>query len=182
MNPLSMQRHRSGQRGMTLIEVLVAMIVLSFGMISFAGLQAVSIKQGKMAQYRTVASQLASDYVDRMRANSALAAAGGYNFVQAYAALDAALPLPGCAVAVCTPAEVRDIDQVQWRNNARASLPGGSLYAVMDAAAPVAPIIDFWVVWRDPDAGDELDIGQTCPDLLGVAIDGPRCMHFRIAL
>lgn len=182
MNPLPVSDLRTRQRGMTLIEVLVAMVVLSFGLISFAGLQAVSLKQGKMAQYRTVASQLASDYVDRMRANSALAAVGGYNFVQGYAALGGALAVPACATPVCTAAEIRDIDQAQWRNNARLSLPGGSLYALLDAAAPVAPIVDFWVIWQDPSSGDETDIGQTCPDLLGVAIDGPRCMHFRIAL
>lgn len=174
-------RHKA-HSGMTLIEVLVAMVVLSFGMISFAGLQAVSIKAGKMAQYRTVASQIAGDYSDRMRANAIAATNGAYNFNQAYAALAAPLPIPICAVPICTAVEISLIDLAQWRNNARLALPGGSLFALIDVAAPVVTAVDFWVLWIDPSTNDAADVGQNCPPEIGNNIAGPRCMHFRYSL
>lgn len=183
---------RSSQRGVSLIEVLVAMVVLSFGIISFAGLQTVAIKYGKMAQYRTVASQLASDYADRIRANAAFAAAGNYGYVQNYAALAAPLPLPVCAAPVCTPTELRDIDLTQWRNVARAALPGGSLFAQQDNAvlagagaigAAEAPVVlDFWVLWVDPATAEDAELTKNCPPAIGNVAGGPQCMHFRFTL
>jgi len=180
------------QRGVSLIEVLVAMVVLSFGIISFAGLQTVSIKYGKMAQYRTVAAQLASDYADRTRANAAFAAAGNYDFVQAYAPLGGPLPVPACAGPICTPTEVRDIDLAQWRNIARAALPGGSLFAQQDnsivagagviGAAEVPRVVDFWVLWLDPTTDEDTEVGQNCPAAIGNVAGGPKCMHFRFTL
>lgn len=185
-------KSRTSQRGVSLIEVLVAMVVLSFGIISFAGLQTVSIKYGKMAQYRTVAAQLASDYADRIRANAAFAALGNYDFIQNYAPLPAPLVLPVCAAPICTPTEVRDIDLAQWRNVARAALPGGSLFAQQDlavvagagviAAAEAPSVIDFWVLWVDPATAEDAELGQDCPPAIGNVAGGPQCMHFRFTL
>lgn len=182
----------ASQRGVSLIEVLVAMVVLSFGIISFAGLQTVSIKYGKMAQYRTVAAQLASDFADRTRANAVFAAAGNYDFVLDYAPLAAPLVVPVCGAPICTPIEIRDIDMAQWRNIARAALPGGSLFAQQDAAviagagviaAAEAPsVIDFWVLWVDPSTDEEVAVGQNCPPAIGDLPGGPQCMHFRFTL
>jgi type IV pilus assembly protein PilV len=55
--------------GFTLIEVLVAMVVLTVGLLGLAGLQATSLKNSQNAYYRSVATQLAYDMADRMRAN-----------------------------------------------------------------------------------------------------------------
>ncbi|MFK7963747.1 MAG: type IV pilus modification protein PilV [Burkholderiaceae bacterium] len=188
----ALKRLRDDQRGVSLIEVLVAMVVLSFGIISFAGLQTVSIKYGKMAQYRTVAAQLASDFADRTRANSVFAAAGNYDYIQNYAALGAPIVVPGCATPICTPTEMRDIDLAQWRNIARVALPGGSLFAQQDAtvvggagvigAAEAPTVVDLWVLWVDPATDEEAALGQNCPPAIGNAVGGPQCMHFRITL
>lgn len=178
----ALARSAATQSGVTLLEVLIAMVVLSFGLISFAGLQAVSIKHSKISEYQTIAAQLASDFSDRLRANSVFAGGGGYDYTAAYSALGSALAVPGCAAPVCTAAEVRDIDLATWRNTARTALPGGSLYAELDPVAPVAPIMDLWVIWQAPEVGDENQIGNGCPEVLGLAADGPRCLHFRFAL
>lgn len=173
----------AGQQGVTLIEVLVAMVILSFGMISFAGLQASSIKHGKMAQHRTVAAQLASDFADRMRANATEAVNNAsYDFPQAYAPLGAALAIPACAAVLCTEAEIAAIDLAQWRNLARTALPGGSLFSITDAAAPVVNAVDMWVLWQDPNQDDVNDVGMNCPPEIGNNANGPRCMHFRFTL
>ena len=58
------------QRGFTLIEVLVTMIILSVGLIGMAGLQATGLKSNNRALHRTQASFLAYDIIERMRANA----------------------------------------------------------------------------------------------------------------
>ena len=57
--------------GFTLIEVLIAMLVLAVGLLGLAGLQATSLRNNQSAYNRSQATQLAYDIADRMRANSA---------------------------------------------------------------------------------------------------------------
>ena len=57
--------------GFTLIEVLIAMLVLAVGLLGLAGLQATSLKNNQSAYNRSQATQLAYDMADRMRANVA---------------------------------------------------------------------------------------------------------------
>ena len=68
------------QRGFTMLEVLISVLVISLGLLGFAGLQAVSIKANNTAHQRSMATILAYDIVDRMRANRPAAIAGSYNF------------------------------------------------------------------------------------------------------
>jgi len=67
------------QRGATLVEVLVALLVLSIGLLGVAALQVSALQTNQGAHVRSQASVLAYDIADRMRANRAVALAGGYN-------------------------------------------------------------------------------------------------------
>jgi type IV pilus assembly protein PilV len=78
---------RSG--GFTLLEVLVALLVLSVGLLGIAGLQLTSLRSNHSAYLRSQATILAYDILDRMRANRAQAQSGGYN-----ATIDDAKDLP----------------------------------------------------------------------------------------
>ncbi len=77
-NELSHDAHVRRQRGFTLLEVLVAILVLSIGLLGLAMLQVESLKYNTDAYYRTQATMLAYEIIDRMRANSAAAKAGSY--------------------------------------------------------------------------------------------------------
>lgn len=66
------------ETGATLIEVLVAMVVLAIGLLGLAGLQATSIQSNHSAYYRSQATILASDLADRMRANRTEALTNAY--------------------------------------------------------------------------------------------------------
>lgn len=70
---------QTSQRGATLIEVLVAIVILSIGLLGLAGLQATSIKSNEGAYYRSQATILSNDIIDRMRANRSAAISGSYN-------------------------------------------------------------------------------------------------------
>jgi type IV pilus assembly protein PilV len=68
------------QRGMTLIEILVAIVVLSIGLLGLAGLQLKGLQVGQGSTYRWQAAMLAEDIADRMRADRTSALNGNYQW------------------------------------------------------------------------------------------------------
>lgn len=66
-------------RGTTMIEVLIALLILSIGLLGLAGLQAASLKFNHSSYMRTHADNMANDIVDRMRANRKAARNGDYD-------------------------------------------------------------------------------------------------------
>ena len=73
-----MRRYRRNA-GFSLIEVLVALLILSIGLIGLAGLQNRGLRDNHSALLRSQAVQHAEDMLDRMRANRAAAQAGRYD-------------------------------------------------------------------------------------------------------
>jgi type IV pilus assembly protein PilV len=69
---------RKTQRGTTLIETLVALVVLSVGLLGIAALQMTSLRNNRGANFRSQAQVLAYDIADRMRANRNAALANAY--------------------------------------------------------------------------------------------------------
>lgn len=107
--------------GFTLIEVLVAVIILAIGLLGLAGIQTVGLKNNQSAYMRSQATQLAYDIADRMRANVAGAAT--------YTAIDPpdAAETASCKTAAgCTPAQLAQTDLYQWNTTLTNILPGGS--------------------------------------------------------
>jgi type IV pilus assembly protein PilV len=106
------------QRGVTLIEVLVAVLVSSVGLIGVAALLVTSARSNHAAYLRTQASFLAQGMADRMRANPAGVRSGGYNgsFPNGNA--------QDCE-AGCTPAQLALHDQGAWSRQLQTLLPAG---------------------------------------------------------
>lgn len=111
------------QRGMTLVEVLVSVVIISVGLLGIAALQITTLRSNQDAYVRSQASAIAADILDRMRSNPIGARAGQYagtgqsgtpggNDMQAWLqAVAAALPEgTGSVVVVNNIAQVR----VQW--------------------------------------------------------------------
>lgn len=67
------------QKGLSLLEVLVSLVLLSIGLLGLAGLQATALKSGHSASLRSQATILAYDILDEMRANSIQASAGSFD-------------------------------------------------------------------------------------------------------
>jgi type IV pilus assembly protein PilV len=127
----SMSQQMSSQHGFTLLEVLVAIVILSIGLLGLAGLQAVSLNNNQIAYYRSIASQQTYDMADRIRANLAGVTAGNYDNLPAR---DTANPNdppdPGCinGNSGCSTAlaNVALTDRFQWLTNTAVVLPGGA--------------------------------------------------------
>lgn len=66
------------QRGVTMIEVLITILILSIGLLGIAGMQWNSLQFNHSALLRTQASNLAYDMSDRMRSNRDAATAGDF--------------------------------------------------------------------------------------------------------
>lgn len=109
------------QYGFTLLEILVAIVVISLGLLGLAGLQAASLINNQTAQHRSIATQQAYDMADRIRANLAGVATGAYDALGANTPAD-----PGCIAGGCTVANMVVTDHSQWNTNNGRLLPNGS--------------------------------------------------------
>jgi type IV pilus assembly protein PilV len=184
-------------RGVSMVEVLVAIVISAIALLALAGVNAAALRYTKMSQYRAVATQLANDMGERLRANKGSAAlgavaatgfmAGAYDFTTDFAgqAARATLPQQQCDTAAsnCTPAEIAALDLAQWRRLVRDQLPEGSVFLLRQADQSA---MDLWLVWRDPAvaAADEAPaLTLECPDGLNRGGDaGVRCSYFRVNL
>ena len=180
-------RRRSGacaaaQAGASLIEVMVAVVVLSIGMLSMAWQHAVAMKYDKMSQFRGVATQLAAELADRVRANAT--ASASYVYTQAYQPGVVAVAAADCTAKVCNAGEMAAFDLAEFRNAARLSLPDGGLLVTQDPANPGA--LTIWLLWRDPEALDTATATASsatgCPAAVGAATPMPQCMPLRVLL
>ena len=111
-------------RGISLVEVLVALLIFSIGMLGAAMLFVESLRNSRSALLRTQAVNLVSDMADRIRANAAARAAynsAGYGGAPAEqgCAPDGA---PGSGRA-CDMAQLAQDDLARWQNSVRALLP-----------------------------------------------------------
>jgi type IV pilus assembly protein PilV len=147
MNTFTLHRlHRT--RGFTLVEALVALVVLSIGMLGIAALYVESLRAGRTALIRSQAVTLASDMADRIRANRA----GGITYDKD---VDDAGTLSGdCeqdgASASCTPAVMADHDKAIWDAEVIRSLPAGT--AQIEFTDANLNVYVITVTWAEQDA------------------------------
>lgn len=158
--------------GATLLEVLIALTLVSGGVMATTLLYINSLKYSKMAQIRGTAADLALEMADRMRANVQIV----YAFEDPYEEDPAAVLVPTCSGA-CSSADIAAIDIAEMRNRVRLSLPGGNLRITSNAADP-GNLVNVWIMWTDPDTpgGESLQ----CEGAGEGA--GPSCVSLRVAL
>lgn len=111
----------SKQKGSSLIEVLVAILILAVGLIGFAGLQSQALRVNYETLQRTRASALAEDLFDRMRSNHTQAI-NTDNYERDFGE-DLPTANVDCGTASCTPVEMAKWDLNDWlTSRARAQL------------------------------------------------------------
>jgi type IV pilus assembly protein PilV len=124
------------ERGFSLVEAMVALVVLAVGMLGIAGLYVTTLRSGGGAIYRMQAVNLAGDLADRIRANR--------NAPAAYAGAAANNNCYGAGAVDCTPALMAANDLFVWQQQVQAILPGGvGAIAVNAAAAPTTYTINI---------------------------------------
>lgn len=118
--------------GFSLIEVLIALVIISVGLIGLAALQARGLQYNQGAYLRSQANVLAYDMIDRMRINRASAQAGAYNL-----SLAASAPSGSTLAAQ---------DLANWLGLLAGSLPAGDGEVSCDVT-----LCSVRVTWQEAD-------------------------------
>ena len=123
------------RNGFTLIEMLVALVVLSIGLIGAAKLFIVTLQGNASAELRMLAVNLAGDLADRIRANRQAGAA--------YAGAAGNNNCAGGAIGAvnCTPVQLAANDLFQWNAQIAAAYPGGVANGAVAYAAPAGALL-----------------------------------------
>ena len=123
--PISSAGSRSRQSGVSLLEVLIAILILSFGLLGMLGLIINSLKLTSSSNYRTIAAQQAYSMADTLRSNVLLLA----KFQNPTGAAK-----PTClTTAGCTKEEMYVTEVAMWSARLAAMLPAGSGAVCSDA-------------------------------------------------
>ena len=131
---------RSGraQSGMTLVEVLVTLVLISVGLLGVAALQLTSLKNNQESYVRSQAAVLAADILDRMRSNQSGFNAGNYDMATDTSGFDQAGTASTAAAA----------DIAAWQASINRLLPGSD----SDAAGRIVrngQVVTISIRWRE---------------------------------
>jgi type IV pilus assembly protein PilV len=135
---------RRWQTGLNLLEVLIATLVLSVGLLGLAGLQVSSLKTAQNASLKQEATFLLYDLLERMRSNRQAVLAGSYikttNCNQ--------LPPTSCTAATCSPAQqaAYDVYTVLCKGDSN-HLPSGQLVITCPAGGDCSKGLHFLLTW-----------------------------------
>jgi len=132
------------QSGFSLVEVLIALVIMSVGMLGIAGLYVQSMQAGRTSMFRHHAVTLAGDVADRIRANPRAGTA--YNHAANATGTDNSCVTGGVD---CNPAAMAANDIFLWQAQADDTLPSGSIAVVFSAGAN-PPTYQITVGWNEP--------------------------------
>ena len=132
-------RHRRHQRGLTLIESMVALLVISVGLLGIAALQITSMQQNASAMNHSQAVWIGYNMADRIRANiTEFASYGGIDTDNDYT--------QDCTGG-CNTGELVTSDAADWKIEVQ-NLPGGRGTITANANQLVVT-----VMWDDDGTG-----------------------------
>lgn len=123
------------QHGFSLIEILIAVLVVSVGLLGIAGMQVYSLKSNQVAYMRSQAAIMAYDITDRMRANREAAMAGKYDITLAAGSAS------GGGLAA------NDVDG--WLQTLADAMPSGDGAVAVNNANGIATITVEWLDDRE---------------------------------
>jgi len=144
-----MSKSMKSQSGFTMVETLVALVVLAIGLLGIAALYLNSLQAGRSAIYRTEAVNLAADLADRIRSNRT--ALGAY----ANVFTDAPADVPACyTTAGCTAAQLAASDLNRWKANIAQQLPNGQGQVAVTLPVAAGEPTDYVITVRWAEVGE----------------------------
>lgn len=162
------------QHGFSLIEALVAFLILSIGMLGIASLQLISLKAGHTAELRTVAVIKTEEMLERIRNNpesvlSYISTVGG-------SGVSNGCNDSGGSVVLCSKAKLAKDDIYNWKLDLIANMPGGST-ASIDVLAPTAGVLPTATVtvtinWQER---DRTDLGEAIMTNMSYSVTAHIC-------
>ena len=149
-SPHTFARSRTGEyrtrtsRGFSLVEVLVAIVVMSFGVLGMVGMQAFALQSNQEARLQGQAAVLARELAEMMRGNKVVGSdpsstnnfylgtftVGNLSMGSNASYCSGANALTPCA----TPADVAKAEMTDWLNRVNTELPGAQVTICFDGA------------------------------------------------
>jgi type IV pilus assembly protein PilV len=188
MAPLAAQEK---MRGGSLIEVLVALLLVAFGFLGIGALFNFSIAANKSASSRLVATMLAQDYADIVRANLTGFTSLAYNnailsFDPSAKAAVTVANTSRCTYPNCTAATAAVQDLALFRQRVRALLPAGDFVATRSTTGNTNAM-DIWILWVEGKNTSDPNVrNDVCPPVVVNQTPAPdpypRCFYSRISV
>jgi len=132
------------QAGFSLVEVLIALVIMSVGMLGIAGLYVQGMQAGRTSTFRHHAVTLAGDVADRIRANPTAGIA--YNHAANATGTDNSCVTGG---VMCNAADMAANDIFLWQEQADDTLPAGDVAVVFNAGVN-PPTYQITISWNEP--------------------------------
>jgi len=131
---------RAAQGGFTLVEAMIALVVLSIGLLGVAKLVTSAVHADDSAYMRGQATQMAYEMLDQIRANRPAALDGGYAAAAAYS---------DCVTTACTADVLAQLDLYNWQQQLLGALPSGAGTVTMSTDANNDAVATVTVSWDD---------------------------------
>lgn len=165
--------------GFSLIEVMVTIVIVSFGLLGLAGMMFSSLTAGQVSMSRSVAVNLSNEMADRIRANWKAVKAGAFDDIAKtdYADQGTACSTT-CMTGVCDPETQAVLDICLWKKQIGRQLPGGMAEIEADpanlscATASAACSFSVTVYWNESSykeanaANAQFEMAQTSYSIL----------------
>ncbi len=154
------RRHTSG---FTMIELLIALIVLAIGLLGMATLMMASLQTSQGASQRSAATVAAYDLVERMRSNRAAAVSANSPYTTAPATVD--LPASDCfehdATTGCDADEMAEFDLATWWEELQTAIPGAA--ATVQQIAGANESFCIVIFWQEPGVANTANTQEATP-------------------
>lgn len=192
--PKPMFKSKHTQTGASLIEVLVAVLLLSFGLLSLGSMLAFGIQLPKLAAFRATATALAASHVDRIRANPVGFAAGSYtaglNETTDWSFTAIPVSASNCSFdgTQCTATTLAAADTNELRNTVRRDLPAGDIVVqCYPSTCDATAYGELWVIWQEPSSlATVASSSDNCPTAATTLYTSPkptpRCLYIRFKI
>ncbi len=168
---------KSNTTGFTLLEVMIALVIFSIGLLGLAGLQSAGVRQNQKSYSRTIATQLVYDMADRIRNNPV-------------ANYETTVPsaVPNCSAAICNSDQLASFDRQEWNtaiNNPTINVAiNNSATPLLNAAGFItrltSPAPASIVFYRVSIGWDEENTGAIPAQCLPTPTPGIACVNIEV--
>lgn len=151
------------QHGVSLIEVLVAVLILATGLLGMMSLQGAGMYSSSSSHQRYQAVSMANEIVDRMSVNRAAVTDNQYDL----AGVVVDDPGNDCtsSTSPCSEAQLAAADLFEWTTNLASMLPDGRAWITNDDGENQVTIVIGWNDDRNSASGTDCNNGLVCIEM-----------------
>jgi len=188
MTQTNMHFGKPSELGASLIEVLVSILILSFGMLSLGAMLSFAVQAPKMSAHRATATNLASGYIERMRANKEEFIKNNNKYLNDInfdgSSAKFKVNKNNCTYPNCNSATLATADYDEYKVAIRDELPAGGIFVEQDNADATKTSGNLWILWLEPNTFAKLDAGNSdnCPVSVKNMNPKPNCLYVRFKL